>query len=395
MAVGGAVVLAAAAMVIGAVRVSGDDGQKGTFTLLDANLAVPKAVADRVPAGDIKFDVCALSAETARELVVEKQNSGSGCYWEGSDTRPGFRSNLYVKLNRFQDDLADLPFEMETAYAEKQDPPKVVSGLGDQAVVHYRDREDDSEAAVAFRWNGLEMVVIYRAFDYDPSTGKKPRPESEVTKNAIKAARELVARQKVRPYTVPLSPTPPITTVPERACDEALHRTLAKGSGERPPYRTPSHVERVPLGDGIRGVRTAACRLPTGHGDDAKATVRIDLVPDWKPGAGTQAATRRYLDLHRMARDGSGGTSTDLKITGYAREPQKPFQAVAGLGDQAFATTATGSRSVDGRVVLRIRNVLVEARYGEGDPPGEAPRDKLVQAAYTLAAEMAKRLQSS
>lgn len=396
MAVGAVVVLAATATVTGAVRVAGDDEPKGTFTLRDAKLALPKATADRVPAADIVFDKCALSAETARELVVEKQNSGSECYWEGSDARPGFRSNLHVEQNRFQDDLTDLPFEMEAAYAEKQNPPKVVSGLGDQAVVHYRDRGDNSEAVVAFRWIDREMVVTYRAFDFDPGVGKRPRPESEVTNGAVKAARELVARQKVRPYNVALSPAPPIAAVPSGACEEALRTTLAKGSGERPLDSPSGPPESAWLGDGIRGVRSSACRLPTGSGEGAKATLRIDLIPDWKPGAGTQAATRRYLDLHRMARDGGRGMHlAGLKVSFYEYEPQKPFQPVAGLGEQAFATTSRGQRSIDGRVVFQVRNVLVEARYGEGDLPAKAPRDKLIQAAYTLAAEMAKSLQTT
>ncbi|WP_329520134.1 hypothetical protein [Spirillospora sp. NBC_01491] len=333
---------------------------------------------------------CGVSKATVDALVPGGQDRLEKCSWYSSR-----RGEWRLRVAAGTDGVAMSGILATTtadpAFAMSPRPPKVLAGLGDdQALARYSVRRHDGVAEVVFQAGGTPVTILYGG--QREIAGKRiPQPMSErdAMKGALTAASEVATGLKLPARPVPASAPPPgppaITRVP-RPCDLVPGRTLDKVA--RGAFRSRGNGTLL---DGVSGARTDSCewQVLDVSGQSRTLMVTVGTVPDREPGDGARAASRWFLQWHRLTREGHQSAALDKP---------KEFHALTGPGEQAFGVLGGSLNDADdlpGRVVFRDRNVVVEVVYS-GTKNGEPAMsgDRAVRAAYTVAAEAAKALRA-
>lgn len=157
--------------------------------------------------------------------------------------------------------------------------------------------------------------------------------------------------------------------------------------GSTAPASTTRHLPdpcaTVPAGLRTRLVKGATAMPDTNSctWTSERRTLKVTLLsePDSAPGGAVRAAIRDYLQRHYDAR-------AEQPVSAHDR---KYFHALTGPGDQAFASWV--ENGTPGRVVFRVRNVVVEVGYtGDADHP--LTKDQAVNGAYAAAIDVARAL---
>ncbi|MBO2452355.1 hypothetical protein J4573_35060 [Actinomadura barringtoniae] len=353
----------------------------------EGRLASPAFTADTVPVSQgLKKGDCGLSKGTAQELVPGVKKSGDrSCDWFGDD-----------RFLTVDDGLSGAPpvvtSSADTLYAISPRPPKRFSGLGDdEALARTSSPYGKAEAEISLTLRGSYTRVTY---------GGRGLTETKAEAGALKAATDIAknlgAPAKPSPSgTTPVGGAAPGFAALPRVCDtvpgDALDR-LVRGADRS---RGEANQELTQMFAQLRGGATDTCEWnasgPAGAKVDRNRVLQVTVgsVPDWEPGAGARAITRAYLRLHGEAR-GDG--------TGKAGAAER-FHALKGLGDQAFGGTWSQYQNY-GRVVFRLRNVLVDVLYRGEDTQSKTlyrtdlPGDKALAGAYTAALGIAGVLKS-
>ncbi|WP_192809979.1 hypothetical protein [Actinomadura rudentiformis] len=381
---GAALVLGAAVVVV----LSGPRGEAGV------TLIPPRGKVDPVPAEPLITATpgdCGVSAATVRRLALGDDGGGpnhdGGCDWYSSGPGGRVRSLAVdvVVRGTIGDAMVDFPRERwfiasPLARLLSPNPPKTVTGLGDEATTYYSADLQVKGAFVVLRAHNVIATIQYSGRDDTDDPVGKVISQKTATAGALAAAAEVARSLKApaRPVLADQASTtsaPALRRVP-KPCDAVPADVIALvAPGTKRGRWVSSLVDEVP------DARFATCRwAPADASMDGERkrylTVTIASVPDQRPGHGTQTATRQYVQTHLRAR--SAGAH---------------FTALAGLGDQAFAVFTQTDFIVQahsGLVAFRVRNVLVAVGYsGEH---ARMPPDQAIKGAHTVAVWVAKAL---
>jgi hypothetical protein len=391
-------------------------------------LATPKAVRDLVPQGPIITTypaACGVPDDTARDLVRGSEPGGresspfadtseGHCMWyalnEG-DEKGGIvpdsdrlRKERVLTVDISLSEATSQGSAIGRAIWETHREPvgagaravrRTVTGLGEEAWASYSPALDVG-AFVRFRVGNANVSVTYDGWD---RTGKDPVrrqiPEQAAVDGALTAAAGIAKNLGVPTpaspgFARPQATSPPIRRLP-KPCDTVTDETLRKVANGAYRERGGSASIFAPAGGttivGAAGTAEDTCEwtagTPTGDTLEAKdsgrhLTVVIAMATDPHPGAATHIATREYVMRHHDARGG------------------QRFMPVGGLGDQAFTAygnASGGGSELAGRVVFRLRNVLVVVRYhANSDDDDPLTPNEAVNGAYTVALDVARSL---
>jgi hypothetical protein len=375
-------------LLLGVVLLAWPGGSDGP------RLLAPPGRPDPVPVGPVITKVpkdCGVSADTLHRLTLGTPTySGeiATCWWHSVDgycpdgwcrRKPGDRERaIRVDLQmlkepadalvRFssQESPSDLPPDSRDAQ------PKTVVGLGDEAVAYYSTDRSLRGTLIVFRTANVVARVRYygvnstrqdlvNAISQQAATDGALRVASDVAKGLGAAAHPAVATSAAS------ATKPSIQHYPE-LCDTVptgLRRLLV-------PKATPQDDSAFSdLLEGVHGGSAVACEWTSMSGKTSRTLrVVVGSVPDWRPGAGTSAASRDYLRLHYTE-----------------RAHGQRFEALTGPGEQAFSAYYDNH----GEVVFRVRNALVHVQYS-ADPYNAISADRAVKGAYTTATYVAGAL---
>lgn len=436
---GAAAAVAILAVVTVAVIPGEPDGPGPREKLNVGSLAVPKATRDPVPRGAIvtKYPpACGVPKATAHEVVPGSDADGragglftnasnGSCLWyalnDGDERRGIVLDGDRLRKERVLN--VDMALTTATAVASPigeamrqvdygvgatraSSASRIVTGLGDEARAGYSPAID-AGAFVRFRVGNMAVSVIYHGWDRkgkDPA--RRAMPERAAMTGALKAASGIakslgVATPSTPSFAPPRATTPPIRR-PPKPCDTVKGETLRKvangahreGSDAAPfgpPQGTNPVLAPAPMAtDTCRWTARTPITSDQLDGSVRELEVTIAAVADRGPGTAIQLATREYLRHHHNARDSRrDGTSN----------PQQGFMAIGGLGDQAFAVYGrhpNGYLETPGRVVFRLRNVLVQVSYASAyHDPDPLTRNEAINGAYTVALDVATALSHS
>ncbi|MBE1531898.1 hypothetical protein [Actinomadura algeriensis] len=415
-----AVVVAVVLGVTLAVVVRSGDEPPG---IADGPLLKARAGADEIPAGRIVEkipDDCGVSEATAARLApgadpdpekggVFRQGGPGKCKWYSLDDgkaecdwcQGDFENERVLDV-----DISLAEGDRQTPISEAMErlriggpgtapepgPPQIVEGLGEEAVAHYSTATDMQGASVAFRVGNAVVTVRYRGWDRVRGE-EKTISEKVALEGAFAAAAETAksmgtsARPVVSEVRHPV--TPPLPTVP-RPCDTVPGKTVDKvARGAERKKGTPYVLAAVHDADlPVEGcVWEAGTPRSPEKGRSRTLTVSIGTARERVPGAGAYTATRHFQGVYRNQRAGEFPTLDTY--TG--------FRPLAGPGDRAFAVIMRARNFAEGDVglvVFRKRNVLVEVAYQGRDGETELRDRELIDAAYTVAVEIERTLES-
>lgn len=353
---------------------------------------------------------CGVSEKTIRELTPEGALEHAGesqtCAWssrtDGGRTRRlevGFVLDGRSSATGMAPDATPVSSAIK-AFGTELDQrgwgaPKVITGLGDAAVAQYAHSPQGGK--IAFRFTNAVVTVTYM--------GRQARdvsdtmiPEKVALDGALTAATDVAAAlgaptrstltistPKARPPAL-AKPGDPCDLVPGKLTDDLLK-----------PTGTPSPSGERSDAPDLEEISPKMCTWRR-HGPRI-LQVSVEHFPDSTPGAGARQAERAYLKEHVEARGHRPISDHD----------ERYFTALKGPGDQAFASYLEKSAPMTfdpmneglspGRVVFRIRNVLVDVKYasagaGHDEDAGEEPltRNEAVNGAYEVAAHIAEEL---
>jgi hypothetical protein len=450
---GGAAVAIALVVLLSTALVPGDDAPEtrpgARKDLMLGSLATPKTVQDPVPKGPMISKIpkaCGVAAKTARELVPGSDAGGrerglfantdpGHCRWyalNDGEERRGFVPNtpalrkervLYVDiaLNEASALASAVGSAMESVRTEKTRigrvdpaatnlpgaPRPVVSGLGEEAWLRYSPAVDEG-ATAGFRVGNAYVTVQYTGWDRkgdDPV--QRQVPEDAAVAGVLKAAAGVAKNIGVQtPSTPSVAPqgspraaaqggqTPPAAgraiRRPPRPCDAVSPETLVKVANGA--YRERGGSSQL----GGFGLTSDTCdwSAQTATYDsgedvpDSQRTLEVTIGVATDPQLGAVLATREYLRMHLNARDSKPDDTLNQ---------QRGFVALGGLGEQAFAAYGKfpqGGSQAPGRVVFRLRNVVVQVVYHDGGENDEAPlgKDEAINGAYTVALDVLRSL---
>jgi hypothetical protein len=413
------------------------DGPGAREVLNVGSLAAPKAARDLVPSGPIvtKYPAaCGVPDAVARELVPGSRPGGRErglfadtskgvCLWyalndgeeqggfvpDGNRLRKERVLHVDIVLGKASSFASPIGGAMEQIDRGPVGAPtdaalRVVTGLGEEARAGYSPALDEG-AFVRFRVGNAAVLVNYGGWD---RKGKDPAqrqlPEKTAMAGALRAAAGIaknvgVPTRSTPSFALPQAAAPVIQRLP-KPCDTVSAETLRKVANgayrERgvtslvapSPGTVPDQAPAAMRGDACRWTTHTATSTSLEAKDSARnVEVTIAAVSGRQPGSAVQFATREYLRQHHNARDGKKDGTINL---------QQGFTAISGLGDQAFVVYGEhpgGGNESPGRVVFRLRNVLVQVRYfsdSQDDDP--LTRSEAINGAYTVALDVAGSL---
>ncbi|QFG23545.1 hypothetical protein [Actinomadura sp. WMMB 499] len=275
--------------------------------------------------------------------------------------------------------------------ADEPGAPRIVDGLGEEAVARYSAATDLEGASVAFRVGNAVVTVRYRGWD-DAGGERRTIPEGVALDGAFAAAAETAkamgtaAGPVVR--TVERPAVPPLRKVP-KPCDTVSGATVEKVARGAYRRRAEPFLVARPVQSGM-SFDGCAWHAATGRfvnqGEARTLTVSLAVAEERTPGSAVPVATRHYLGLHRNQRYGKAPGSGAFS----------GFEPLAGPGDRAFAVTMAGrggSRGDAGLVVFQKRNVVVEVAYDGRDGDTKLRGRELIDSAYTVAVEVERALE--
>ncbi|MEU5877277.1 hypothetical protein [Spirillospora sp. NPDC047279] len=271
-------------------------------------------------------------------------------------------------------------------------PPKIVEGLGEEAIARYSAETDTEGATVSFREGNAVVTVRYKGWDAvggDRRTISEKTAVDGVLAVAAETARSMGAAARPALSAVKHPVTPPLRQIP-KPCDAVPDGTVDKVA--RGAYRRRGGATLFP-GAYLGGMSVDGCTWNartsrySNKGQERKLTVSFAVAEERLPGLGVFTATRQYQGMHLDLRDGK--TPGIDKLEG--------FRPLAGPGDRAFAVTKVekSSSSNDvGVVLFQKRNVLVEVAYSGDDEDTELSGSRLIDSAYTVAVAVERSLRS-
>lgn len=388
-----------------------DTGEHG-----DRALTAPRTRPDPVPTpkplteDDIPKD-CGVSPATRTQLVPGDEKAGP-CQWYSNrrdtddcgscSTKSGGLDpalEMAVRMSDGDEDVSPIGQAMLsidtlwTQAAAGSIPFRSVTGLGGEAVARYSPGTDqDGGATVVFRHRNALVTISYRS---DSSDGQLP--EKAALHGALRAAADAAGKLGTDVPSYPRIITPPagppaLTHVP-KPCDAVPETTLDRLVPDANSSREQVPAFGTDIGITGRDVQRTCWwyETSTRHaGDGSREGAARDLVvsvapfPDLGRGSGTREATRLFHKVHHDARHKQAG----------AAHPNA-FHMLTGPGDQAFGSYETdprGGTDPAGRVVFRMRNVLVAVQYSGKDGERTISQKQAVNAAYTAAVRVAKSL---
>lgn len=398
LAGGGVLVLVVLIGVVVALVVSSGGGGAGGDDL--DKLAAPKTLGrDPVPPEKsitARPADCGISKATVKKLTPGGNQDGVGgdCSWSSFDSKPSADLDVDYKTETPSDPdtsskvaAAISEFNQETSdqTAPTGSTYKPMTGLGDDAA--YRVGADASgegiEAVVVFRAADLVTEVTYRSYDAKMSAKLAKKFQSGVFTAAADVAKGLGVAAD--PAVAQPAKTAPVT-VPSDVCGllpKDLLTTLSGGDND--PLTSNDSDDSILERDSIPNATTTGCRVSSyNNGDDR--SLEVHVTGPTKPGADA-AVKRAYLGAYYEARaekPTGGGTG-------------RYFQALSGVGDEAFCSYVDGDRGNLGldkntaEVVVRSRTALVTVSFGNELSQGKLTQ-QAVKGAYAAAKAVAAKV---
>jgi len=377
------VALVALVLLAGAAFSGGGDG--GGDGIED--LAAPKTLGhDPVPAErsiTTKPARCGIGRATVRALVpgAHGKRVDGDCAW----TRPaGAGPALDVRYTTV-DSGSEKASRVAAAigrFGRATAAYTPVTGLGEDAAY---------AAGPPATGRGVEAVVVFRTADLVTTVTYKSRQATasaaaRFRRGAFRAAAEAAKAlgAAANPAAAPVRRTAPVT-VPSDVCKlvpEDLFQTLGDDDD---PLTHSADSDLIVEKDNIPSATTSGCRSIATSGSRHYSTriAEVSVTAPTKPG-GEAAVNREYLRTYYTARaeratSGGGG---------------RYFQALSGLGDQAFCSYLEGRRSLTlgtnlAEVVVRSRTALITVRFGTEAGDSGLTQDQTVKGAYAIAVKAA------
>ena len=376
-----AAVLAVACAAALAVWVSTHRGTRDERQLGKGPFATPAGAADQVPRTITELpEGCGLGTADL-DALVPGNTKRSGCQWYGGSTR----ENRYLEIGDSQFPGSDFPEFRTTQDLSKygDDPPRVVTGIGDSALA-YADRDlGGYRARIALVIRDAAFLVSYTV------SGKQVVPDSAM-KGALRAA-SAFARKVKAPAAPKLGAPVRGRLVPAQApktCDAVSAKTLGRAVG-RPLTPKAGAGEQIP---GVPELVNAGClwKVETKRGMRLLG-VTINTSPEREPGSGEATAAHAIRALHR----GNRGDPNPLNFMPKTYKPSN-FQPIAGLGDHAFSAYLAEIHEV--RVFFQTGNSVVLVQYQGNDREDKSgtdldlPMKTQLNGAYTVAKDVAESL---
>lgn len=395
---GGAVVLVVLVVAAFVLVSRGSSGGTGGNALDD--LPAPKTLGrDPVPAEKTitaRPADCGISKATAKALTPGASQDGVGgnCSWSSFDSDPSADLDVEYKTDvpGYPDTSSKVAGAIRTFNEETSDRTaptgstfKPMTGLGDDAA--YRVGTDIAghgvEAVVVFRAADLVTEVTYRSFDAKASS----KLSKKFQRGAFTAAADVAKGLGVaaNPAVAQPGQAAPVT-VPSDVCGlvpQGLLKTLS--GGDTDPLTHADSDDPLVDKDSIPDATTAGCTMSSySNGDDR--SLEVHVTGPTKPGADA-AVKRAYLGAYYETRaekpTGGGG---------------RYFQALSGLGDEAFGSYLDGQRgrlSIEkntAEVVVRTRTALVTVAFGNELSNGKLTQQQAIKGAYAVAQKVAARV---
>lgn len=392
--IGGVVVVIVA--VFGAVVLLRSSGGGGND--LDA-LPSPKTLGhDPVPA-EKKITArpadCGISPATIKALTPGATNEGSGddCTWssfsfsQSKDLEVRYEpvesayeqtSPVAAAIDKFTEDTApDSPLADGTY--------KPLKGLGDEAAY---------TAGPGTGGSGVEGDVVFRAADQVVtvqygSIEAKTAATGKFKSGAFRAASELAKKLGVpaSPVEAPAAQVAPVT-VPDDVCGLLPKDLVQKLGGEKNPTSTSDDDDSLINALSTSGLNTSGCRVSaTGDGTKLQSrSLEVHITSSQKPGGGTVIANT-YLAAYYEAR-------AERPTAGNARY----FQALSGLGDQAFCSYLAGHRAQAAlekdaaTIVIRHGTALITVVFGGDIGDSGLNEQQTIKGAYAMAVKVAAQV---
>ncbi|TDD90143.1 hypothetical protein E1293_03645 [Actinomadura darangshiensis] len=413
-----AVVVLVVTVAVVASRGSGDPGG-----ISDGPLIAAPAGAEQVPAGRIVKKIphnCGVSDGTAARLApgsdpdpekggVFREGGAGDCSWYSLDdgkAKCGWCFGDDYRNERVLDvDISLATGIQQSPISEamqmvgmtgpgstgRSGPPKIVEGLGEEAVVRYSAEQETEGANLAFRVGNAVVSVRYTGWD---AVRGRERTISEKTAvdGAFAAAAETAKSMgaAARPVlSTGMHPaTPALGRVP-RPCDAVPGATVDKVARGAYRRRGASTLMAIVNQAGL-SVDSCTWKARTSRysneGRSRALTVSLAVADEDVPGYGAFTATRQYQAVYRNLREKKSITLDDFA----------ELTPLTGPGERAFAVTEVGSGSSGdaGLVLFQKRNVLVEVAYEGADKELDLRGRQLIDSAYTVAVAVERSLRS-
>lgn len=362
-------------------------------------LAEPTVTADPVRVGPLVRSLppgCGVSRATLEVLVPHPElrhadaTTAAACAWSAADDEKGRR--LRVSIALYTDSrqatvgipaatpVTEAMGAFATTTAQWKDGRlRAVLGLGDQARAFYSPRDTTGGGSIVARAGNAVVQVTYSASEDVSRTQLPERPAVDgALRTAAEAVRGLGVSVNQPPRvtdlatgTAPAGPARgPCDSVSATTVEQLLARAEREDSTER--------------GAGPDGGQTATCKWTDDQGGDNHIyylQVALTTYP------GVASARDGYLVKHLTAR-----AEEPISATG-----EKYFAALAGLGEQAYASFTAEGRP--GGVVFRVGAVVATVSYSQDEvanaPPGDSEpltRAESINGAYAVARDVASAL---
>ena len=281
--------------------------------------------------------------------------------------------------------------ETDAKAADSSIPMRRITGLGEEAIARYVPSLVSGGGNVVFRYRNVVVDVTYDGRNPVKNRRSSQVPKKEAMNGAMRAATDVAKKLGT---TVPSDPefTPRLTgpralarvpkpcdMVPEATLDQMAEDPTRSEGTVTLPTRLFVNLQHTFRTCEWKVEMTCCADDVSKEGAERRLTVSVAPIPDrTRPGSGTRTAARTYRMLHLIARARPG------------------FHALAGLGEQAFSgygePSGTSGDDEEGRVVFRVRNVLVVVSYSGADDERSMPRKRAVDGAYAVAARAAASL---
>lgn len=391
--VGGAVVLVVLVAVAGFALIRSSSGGGGSD--LDA-LPAPKTLGrDPVPAEKsitTRPTDCGVTKATVKSLTpgADMDGVGGNCSWsnysdsadreldveyETDQPSPDTTSKVAAAIQTFSQETSDQLSPTDSKF-------QPMTGLGDDAA--YRVGADAAgdgiEAVVVFRTADLVTEVTYKSLEAKSSTTGKFRD------GAFRAAADTAKALGVtaNPAVAQATKSAPVT-VPDDICGLLPGDLLKTLGGEPDPSTESDDTDEVIDQQALPpGASTVGCSL-TSYTESGDRSMEVHVISTPDASAAPMVA-RAYLGAYYEAR---------------AERPTSAgryFQALSGLGDQAFCSYLKGSRGhlIFGKdtaeLVVRARTALITVTFGGEVSNSKLTRQQTVKGAYAVAQKVAAKV---
>jgi len=333
---------------------------------------------------------CGVSKATLKALVPGRDTPsyGSDCNWSGyTDSvirrlgvqyqdrapAPDKKSDVAAAIEQFDVSTSDSASLYGNVF-------KPMTGLGDDAA--YAAGPEDGrgvEATVVFRVADRVITVKYESLEAKASETEKYR--RGVFRAAGEAAKALGATAD--PTVAKPAQTAP-ATVPSDVCKLVPEDLMTTLGGDDDPFTHSDDTDDIINKQAIPSASTAGCRTSTFGGSGKDRSLEAHVTGATEPGADA-AVKRQYLAAYyeaRAERPTSGGSG-------------RYFQALSGLGDEAFVSYLDGSRNGSllgkntAQVVIRSRTALITVEFGGELSESGLTQQQTINGAYAVAQKVA------